>query len=120
MMKTLETVPRGSLLFAMLYNTCPSEELGTTYDDEGLPHVLRRYHLDLHCVHADILAQGVYSDDYPSFGMSPLYYNILSAEIVNSDGIRTNLAKPFLYETLKVTWDLMDTMEALSDPDGSM
>jgi len=116
MMKTLETVPRGSVLYALLYNACPSEELGTTYDDEGLPHLLRRYTIDLHCDTLDLLVVGVYSDDYPSFGMSPLYYNIVSA-FVNKNGIRQDLTHPYMVETLKITWDALD---ALSDPNGSI
>lgn len=116
MMKTLETVPRGSLLYALLYNACPSDELGTTYDDEGLPHLLRRYSIGLHCVTLEILAQGVYSDDYPSFGMSPLYYNILSAVVVKDD-YRRDLTHPYMVETLKITWDALD---AMSDPNGSI
>lgn len=116
MMKTLETVPQGSLLYALLYNACPSDELGTTYDDEGLPHLLRRFTIDLHCATLEILAQGVYSDDYPSFGMSPLYYNILSAVVVRN-GNRLDLTHPYMVETLKITWDALD---AMSDPNGSI
>ena len=112
-MKTLEIVPRGSLLFAMLYNACPSEELGTTYDDEGLPHLLRRYLLDLHCGHVEILAQGVYSDDYPSFGMSPIYYNIVSAFIIDIAGKRIDLTRPLFYEAMTGDW-------SMSDPHGSI
>ena len=112
-MKTLELVPRGSLLFAMLYNTCVADKLGTTYDEEGLPHVVQRFTIDLHCKELHLLVTAVYSDEYPSFGMSPLYYNIVSAEVVDPEGHRLDLTHPYIYETLVGDW-------SMSDPHGSI
>jgi hypothetical protein len=112
-MKTLELVPRGSLLFAMFYNTCPKETLGTTYDEEGLPHLLERFVFDLHCSELHLLVVGVYSDDYPSFGMSPIYYNIVSAEIVNPDGSREDLTRPVLYEAITGDWSMSDPHDSI-------
>ena len=84
-MKPLEIAPRGSVLFALLYNSCsnPSETEGVNI-----------YDIDLHCDNMQVSAKFVYD------GKGNDAFEVYSMNRVLSSGNKQSMSHPAFYEAV--------------------